>query len=422
MQARTTQMGIIQTSHIHFDAFAGASGDMIIGALLDAGASFEQLQADLATLRLEGYTLSLQRVKRAAIDCAKFDVTVTAAQPPSHAPHHDHRHDHHGRGFREIATILESADLSARVKDRAKAVFWRLAEVEGRVHGIPPEAVHFHEVGAVDAIVDIVGACLCFEQLGVEHFTSAPLRTGFGLIACAHGQYPIPAPGTAELLKGVPWYAGDIEGEFTTPTGAAIITTLCQHYTPAPTFTVTHIGYGAGTRDTHHLPNALRVFLGGAASAAGEAQQVISMLEANLDDQSPQQLGYVMEQLLAAGALDVFFTPIHMKKNRPAVLLTVLSRPEDESRLAEIIFRETTTLGIRTRQTARYTLPRRQVQVTTAVGQVRVKVATLADGTEKISPEYEDCRHLAEATGQPLWQIYAAASEAYEKQRTVNAE
>ena len=447
-------MSTVHARHLHFDTFAGASGDMIIGALLDAGASFDRLQSDLEQLGLGGYTLSLRRVRRAAIDCAKFDVRLTDTSDAEaiphrhpHEGHHEHHHHHpephhhephppephhhghrHGRGIREILALLDAANLNARVRARAKAIFWRLAEVEGRVHGISPEDVHFHEVGAVDAIVDIVGACLCLEQLGVEHITSAPLRVGFGFVACAHGRYPIPAPGTAELLKGVPFYAGDVEGEFTTPTGAAIITTLCRSYTRTPPFTVTHTGYGAGTRDTPGFPNALRVFLGTDGQPADRPDeetpslQRISTLEANLDDQSPQELGYVLERLLAAGALDVFFTPVYMKKNRPAVLLSVLCRPTDEERLAQLIFRETTTLGVRVRPALRHILPRRQVRVVTPDGEVEVKVATLADGTEKISPEYEACRRLAEATGRPLRQVYAAAREAYEKQRTASAE
>jgi len=442
-------MAIVQARYLHFDTFAGASGDMIIGALLDAGASFDQLQTDLEKLGLGSYMLSLHRVKRAAIDCAKFDVQLANAVQASaeyhqlaHHPHkseleHPHHHEHHhlkqphdhghGRSIREIVAILEAADLPTRVKERAKAIFWRLAEVEGRVHGIPPEAVHFHEVGAVDAIVDIVGACLCFEQLGIEHFSSSPLRVGFGFITCAHGRYPIPAPGTAELLRGVPFYAGDVEGEFTTPTGAAIITTMCQSYTQTPPFIVTHTGYGAGARNTPELPNALRVFLGTDAQAPchpqpGTPTQSISILETNLDDQSPHELGYVLEQLLAEGALDVFFTPVYMKKNRPAVLLTVLCHPEDEGRLMQLIFRETTTLGIRVRPALRHILARRQVCVATPEGEVEVKVATLADGTEKVNPEYEACRRLAKATKRPLRQVYAAVREAYEKQRTTSAE
>ncbi len=449
--------------HLHFDAFAGASGDMIIGALLDAGASLETLRADLSKLRLDGYELSLRRVRRAAIDCAKFDVHLADAdrQPrrhpaeadersapaPSahehshhHAHHrHEHRHDardpgehRHGRGLGEITDIISAAGLSERVTAQALAIFRRLAEAEGRVHGIPPAAVRFHEVGAVDAIADIVGACLCLEQLGVARLTSSPLRVGYGLVACAHGRYPIPAPGTAELLKGAPFYAGDIEGEFTTPTGAAIITTLCEAYPSAPGFIVTHTGYGAGTRDLPGFPNALRAFLGAAPGASAPpdeapfggalARQTIVVLEANIDDQAPQQLGYVMERLLADGALDVFFAPIQMKKNRPAVALTILCRPADEPRLTAAIFRETTTLGIRRRLSDRYALPRREVCVTTAAGAARIKIAAQLDGTEKAMPEYDDCRALAEATGRPLRAVYAEALEAYEKQRRASAE
>lgn len=430
--------------HLHFDAFAGVGGDMIIGALLDAGASFETLCADLAKLRLDGYEPGLRRVRRAAIDCAKFDVHLKddahhhdhpaheAADRPD-ARHHRHHHaHHHARGLGEITDIIAAAGLSERVTRRATAVFRRLAEVEGRVHGIPPEAVHFHEVGAVDAIVDVVGACLCLEQLGVERLTASPLRVGFGLVACAHGRYPIPAPGTAELLRGAPFYAGDIEGEFTTPTGAAIVTTLCTAYMRAPDFIVTRTGYGAGTRDIPGFPNALRVFLGDAPAASAAqgpppfggalARETVVVLEANLDDQSPQQLGYVMERLLADGALDVFFTPIQMKKNRPAVALTVLCRPDDEDRLVAVVLRETTTLGVRRRVSERYALPRREARVTTAAGTARLKVAALPDGTERPTPEYEDCRALAEATGRPLRAVYAEVMEAYEKQRTGSAE
>lgn len=401
---------------------------MIIGALLDAGASFETLCADLHKLRLDGYRLELRRVRRAGIDCAKFDVHLTDADHHHHQAHAADDHHHHGRGLGEITDIIAAAPLSERVKTQAVAVFRQLAEVEGRVHGIAPEAVHFHEVGAVDAIIDVVGACLCLEQLGVERLTSSPLRVGFGLVACAHGRYPIPAPGTAELLKGVPFYAGDIEGEFTTPTGAALVTTLCEAYARTPDFTVTHTGYGAGTRDIFGFPNALRVFLGTASKAAASpnggalADETIAILEANLDDQAPHQLGYVMERLLADGALDVFFTPIQMKKQRPAVTLTVLCRPEDESRLATLVFRETTTLGVRRRLSNRYTLPRREVRVTTKDGMVRLKVAALPDGTETATPEYDDCRALAATTNKPLRVVYAEALQAYEKQRSGNAE
>ncbi len=416
--------------HLHFDAFAGVSGDMIIGALLDAGGSFDRLCTDLAKLRLDGYELQLRRVKRAAIDCAKFDVVLKAP-----ASHHHHSHEPktaHGRGLAEITAIITAAGLSERVTTQSIAIFRRLAEVEGHVHGLPPEAVHFHEVGAVDAIVDIVGACLCLEQLGVARLTASPLRVGFGLIACAHGRYPIPAPGTAELLRGVPFYAGDLEGEFTTPTGAAILTTLCAAYTRTPDFTVTHTGYGAGDRDIPGFPNALRVFLGPAPNVTTQQHpavagavptcETIAVLEANLDDQSPQQLGYVMARLLAEGALDVFFTPIQMKKNRPAVALTVLCRPADEARLVAAIFQETTTLGLRRRMSDRYTLPRREVHLTTAAGVVRLKSATLPNGLEKVMPEYDDCCALAEATGKPLQVIYAEVLKAYEKQQSQNAE
>ncbi|OYT71521.1 MAG: TIGR00299 family protein [Chloracidobacterium sp. CP2_5A] len=437
-QAGNFAMETIRGRRLHFDAFAGASGDMIIGALLDAGASFETLRADLAKLRLDGYELSLRRVKRAAIDCAKFDTHLAEADhrhprpPASAADDHQDRDHHHGRGLGEITDIIATADLSERVKAQSILIFRRLAEAEGRVHGIAPEEVHFHEVGAVDAILDVVGACLCLEQLGVERLTASPLRVGFGLVACAHGRYPIPAPGAAELLKGAPFYAGDIEGEFTTPTGAAIIATLCDAYARAPNFTVTHTGYGAGTRDLPNFPNALRVFLGDASGAAAPLSdksdggalicETIAILEANLDDQSPQQLGYVMERLLADGALDVFFTPIQMKKQRLAAALTVLCRPEDEGRLAAVIFRETTTLGLRRRLSERYALPRREARVTTASGAARIKIAAQPDGTETATPEYDDCRALAEATGKPLRTIYAEALEAYEKQRREGAE
>ncbi|MBX7218934.1 MAG: nickel pincer cofactor biosynthesis protein LarC [Blastocatellia bacterium] len=459
---------------LYFDCFAGISGDMTIGALLALGVDFNALREELRKLNLDGYELSVRETTRAHLSCLKFDVTIegklqqplpldrteTQHHQHDHGHHHDHDHGHHHdhhphdsdshlspqpsvlspetapqssalspdnsphshphRTVTDIRAIIAASRLSPWVKTTAAKIFWRLAEAESIVHGIPPQAVHFHEVGAVDAIIDIVGACIGFEMLGIEHFVASPLNVGFGFIKCAHGKYPIPAPGTAELLKGVPYYSLDIEGEFTTPTGAAIVTTLCQQFTRSPGIVSEKIGYGAGGRDFANFPNALRLVLGQTETAVERQKtkreaDLVTVIEANIDDMNPQIYGHVMDRLFANGALDVFYTPIQMKKNRPGTLLSVLCEPDRMASLSYVLFQETTTLGVRYREMHRFTLGRKLVPVETEFGTVRVKTGILDGDTIKIMPEFEDCHRLALTAGVSLSEVQAAAVIAFHK-------
>jgi hypothetical protein len=382
---------------------------MFIGALLDCGLAFEFLKSELTGLGVEGYELSLARVDRSGISAAKFDVHV-------HSEHHEHHHDHSHRHLSEIKRIISSSNLSDRVKERAQTIFQRIGEAEAKIHNLPIEKVHFHEVGAIDSIVDIVGACIALDALQIERIISSPLHVGSGTFKCAHGTYPVPGPATAELLKGVPVYSKDVEGELVTPTGAAIIATLAGSYGQMPMMKVEKVGYGAGARDYPKFPNVLRAIIGELEEDADQTPAAVTVIEANLDDLSPQVFGHLMEKLLAAGALDIFYTPVQMKKNRPGVLLTLLGKPEDRERMCEIIFRETTTLGVRYRNEQREILRREHVTVETEYGAIRIKVARAQDGrVMSCSPEFDDCRAAAERHQAGLRDVQTAALKAYVK-------
>lgn len=390
----------------YFDCFSGASGDMILGGLVSAGLSPETLRAELAKLPVQEYTLDIRDVKKQGFAAIKVDVAIT--EKPKH------------RHLSTILKIINDANLPPRVKDLAGKTFTRLAEAEAKVHGTTPEAVHFHEVGAVDAIVDIVGAMIGIEQLGIDQVVCAPIPTGYGTVTCDHGVMPIPAPATAELLTGVPLAESDEPGELTTPTGAAILTTLAEHFGAMPAMTIDRIGYGAGTRDGRRRANVLRVLIGEAApttkttslqAGSPEAQDAdeVVVLETNLDDATGQQIGYTFEALFAAGALDVFTTPITMKKNRPGVLLTVLAPFERQRSCEEVLFAETPTFGIR-----RYTCTRRKLirsfePVTTRYGIIQMKVGR--DGASHVIavPEYEDCARSAREHGVSLAEVVQEA-------------
>jgi uncharacterized protein (TIGR00299 family) protein len=416
---------------LYLDCFAGASGDMFIGALLDCGLDFEFLKAELAKLGVEGYELSLARVDRSGISSAKFDVHLnTDGHSHTHHHHeHSHDHDHHHhehshephhhdhRALSQIKHLISASALSAPVKERAQAIFQRIGEAESKIHGIPIETVHFHEVGAIDSIVDIVGACIGLEALRIERIVSSPLHVGSGTFNCAHGTYPVPGPATAEILKGVPIYSKEIEGELVTPTGAAIIATLASGYGNLPAMKVERVGYGAGTRSYPKFPNVLRAILGNTEEASSEeTPATIVVLEANIDDLNAQVFGYLMEKALAAGALDVFYTPVQMKKNRPGVLVTLLCRPEDRERMSELIFRETTTLGVRYRTEQREILQREQVAVETVFGAIRIKVARASDGNVvNYAPEFDDCRDAGERHQAAIRVVQMAALQAYAK-------
>src|SRR5262245_56157662 len=414
---------------LYLDCFAGASGDMLVGAMLDCGLDFELLRSELLKLGVGGYELSLKRALRSGISAAKFDVhLIGEAHSHDHESRrrHGHPHEHnpqsairnphtHHRSLSEIKRIIASSSLSDRVKGRAQTIFQRIGEAEAKIHGISIEAVHFHEVGAIDSIVDIAGACVAFDALKIERIMSSPLHVGSGTFQCAHGTYPVPGPATAELLKGVPIYSKDIEGELVTPTGAAIISTLAESYGPAPVMRIEKIGYGAGTRDYPKFPNALRAIVGELEEDADRTPSNVTVIEANIDDLNAQVFGYLMEKALAAGALDIFYTPAQMKKNRPGVLLTLLCNPPDRERMCDLIFRETTTLGVRYRNEQREILKREFVAVETEYGLIRIKVSRASDGrVMNASPEFEDCRAAAEKHRVGLREAQTAALKAYD--------
>lgn len=310
--------------------------------------------------------------------------------------------------------MISASALSERIKARAQAIFQRIGEAESKIHGIPIETVHFHEVGAIDSIVDIVGACIAFEALNIDRIISSPLHVGSGTFKCQHGTYPVPGPATAELLKGVPIYSKDIQGELVTPTGAAIISTLAESYGQTPAMKIEKIGYGAGTREYPKFPNVLRAILGQLEQDADRTPTTVTVIEANIDDQNAQIFGFLMEKALAAGALDLFYTPVQMKKNRPGVLLTLLCKPEDRERMCDLIFRETTTLGVRYRNEEREILMREFVTVETEYGPIRIKVGRTKDGSvANTSPEFEDCKAAAEKYQVGLHDVQTVALIAY---------
>lgn len=379
---------------ILLDCFSGISGNMFIGALLDAGLQESELRDMLKKLPVTGYKLQIARVNKGGVSATHFDVEL------DHAVHQPHRH------LEDIVGVIEKSGLSAAVKRRSIAVFRALAEAEGKVHGEAPDHVHFHEVGAVDAIIDIVGTVFALERLGVEKVYADSITTGKGFVKCAHGLLPVPAPATAELLNGIPYRQGDVEKELVTPTGAALLKVLCDGYGGAPgSFTGERVAYGAGTRDLAS-PNVLRARLGILAAGAGGGLEV---LEANIDDSNPQVFGYVMERLFAAGALDVWLTPVQMKKNRPAVVLSVLAPAGLRAELENIIFFETTTIGVRRYRVERTAAERRTEKVSIPEGEVAVKVSLIGGKVCTVTPEYEDCRALAEKSGAPLKVITDAA-------------
>lgn len=380
----------------YFDCIAGVSGDMLLGALVDAGLSMESLQEKLAMLNLGGeFKIEAHKVSKNGFGATKLDVIL---------PEHQH-----GRHLAEIEAILHASNLPEKLQEQAASIFRRMATVEAGIHGQPVEQVHLHELGGVDTIVDVVGTLAGLAELGVERVTASPLPLGRGFVQGAHGQIPLPAPATVALLKDVPVRGSDIEKELVTPTGAALLSTLCVSFGPIPAMTLTGQGYGAGGRDLP-IPNVLRLLLGeqtGVSQAA--AIETLLLLETNVDDHSAEINGYVMERLLASGALDVFFTPIQMKKNRPATLISVLCRPSDGNALETILFTETSTLGVRRQLVERRCLERTSVTVETPFGPIRVKIARLPDGSSKCAPEYEDCRQAAQAHNVPLREVYAAA-------------
>jgi len=449
----------------YLDCFSGMSGDMFLGALVDAGVPARLLEETVAALDI-GARLEVSRVNRSGISATKVDVYVHGEkelprevyweqQAHGHSHEHQHRHGHghghnqehvelrehnygrtessqragpalsavegapapheHGRGLKEIREIIGKAGISEGAKSTVIAIFEALGAAEAKVHNIDIEKVHFHEVGAVDAMVDIVCASVGAEALGVDEIVCSPLNVGGGTVKCAHGTFPVPAPATVELLKNAPVYSSGIQAELVTPTGAAIVKTLASRFEPFPEMKIEKTGYGAGTRDFPRHANVVRLTIGEAQPelAAKTPQETVTVLQANLDDLNPQVFGYVMDRLLEEGALDAFGAPVQMKKNRPGMLLTVLCRPEDASKLTELIFTETTTLGVRRREENRQALARKWTTVATRWGDVRLKVASLNGTVTNYAPEYEDCRRIAMEHHVPLKSVMQEAVQAY---------
>jgi pyridinium-3,5-bisthiocarboxylic acid mononucleotide nickel chelatase len=408
---------------LYFDCFSGAAGDMIVGALIDAGVPLADVRHALGSLAVSPEAVWTDRVVRAGISATKFCVQgeETAQEDAAHSEpaREAHAHSHGGtavathqhRSLPEIFRLIDGSALSGAGKDRAKALFEKLGEVEAAIHGTSLDAVHLHEVGALDSIVDIVGTVYALEALGVQQVVSSPLNLGGGTVRSSHGVYPIPAPATLQLLQGAPVYAGRQKSELVTPTGALIVTAYASSFGPVPAMTVKRIGYGAGSRDFVDAPNVLRVLIG-EADATAPSHQVVT-IEAEIDDMNPQIFGLLMDRLLQDGALDVFYTPIQMKKNRPGTLLTVIAAPQARERLTSIVFRETTTIGVRYREMTRECLDREIVTVTTTLGPVRMKVARRDGVIFNAAPEFEDCVKLATEHGRPLKDVQALASRAF---------
>ncbi|HZT59635.1 MAG TPA: nickel pincer cofactor biosynthesis protein LarC [Pyrinomonadaceae bacterium] len=392
---------------LYFDCFAGISGDMTLGALVAAGVDSRSLKEQLALLDVEGYEIGFETVDRSGISATRAVVRLTQDEK-----HHRHLSDIHA--------IIRRSRLSEAIKERASKIFTRLAEAEARVHNVAVERIHFHEVGAVDAIVDVVGACIGFELLGVERFAASALHVGSGTVEMAHGRFPVPPPAVAELLRAAPIYSTDITGELVTPTGAAIVSTLCESFGPVPRMKISATGYGAGGREYKKFPNVLRVFVGESEPETSEVDgggdvedEVLTMVETNLDDVSPQVLGHVLELALARGALDCFFTHAQMKKNRPGVLVSILCRPEQREEMIELLFAETPTFGVRSHEVKRRALERESVTVETEFGRIAVKVGRSRGRVVSVTPEFDECRAAALKASVPLREVQDAARAAF---------
>ena len=380
---------------LYFDCFSGASGDMIVGALLDLGVDFEKLRGALESLEVSGYGMSATKVKKKGVMATQFHV---ALDPNTKQPH---------RHLRHVVEIIDKGRLPDSVKDASKETFRRIAESEAKVHGTTVEKVHFHEVGAIDSIVDVVGAHFCLNEIGCERIAASPLHVGTGTVECAHGTMPVPAPATALLLEGIPCYGGEVQAELVTPTGAALLAQVSSSFGPMPAMKVGRIGYGSGTRDLPDRANVLRVIEG--ETTESRATETVTIIETNVDDMVPELVPVLIDEVLKAGARDAFVVPVIGKKGRPGHLISVLSDPERADDLAGIVFRSSTTLGVRMRQEQRICLEREWKDVRTPWGTVRVKVGRFGDERTVASPEFEDCRKLAADAGVPVMQVYRAA-------------
>ncbi|HXE81652.1 MAG TPA: nickel pincer cofactor biosynthesis protein LarC [Vicinamibacterales bacterium] len=419
---------------LYFDCFSGAAGDMLLGAFLDSGLPLDDLRRALGSLGVEGYELAAEKVLRAGVSATKFRLierdaaaaAVRAAHGHSHAHTHresGHRHHEHGpaghhhgghqahRTLHEICHLIDHSALSPAGKDRAKALFTRLAETEAEIHQMPIERVHLHEVGALDSIIDIVGVVFAFEWVKADRVVVSALNVGSGTVQSAHGVYPVPAPATVRLLKGIPIYASGPRAELLTPTGALLLTGYADEFGAMPAMRVQQVGYGAGDRDFPDTPNVVRLVIG--ESAERVAAERLVVLECEIDDMNPQIFGVLMDRLYAAGALEVFFQPVQMKKNRPGTLVTVLAAPERTEDVKGVVFRETTTIGIRHHEVQRERLEREAVIVETAFGPIRFKVARRAGAVTNAAPEFDDCVRAAAEHGVPVKDVQAAAAKAW---------
>jgi pyridinium-3,5-bisthiocarboxylic acid mononucleotide nickel chelatase len=424
----------------YFDCFSGISGDMVLGALVDAGAELAALEKELRKLKLPGWSISAEKVRRGAIAATQVRVHVDDGHGEGGVRGHNRgeaeekrRHDglrhssgqagatnaHHHRGLSEIVSMIDAARLAPRTADRAKRIFQRLGEAEAKVHGVSIEKVYFHEVGAVDSIVDIVGAAIGFDLIGIDEFACSAMDVGGGQVSTQHGTLPVPAPATVELLRGVPTHSSGIQRELVTPTGAAIATTLSTTFGAIPAMRLRGVGYGAGGAELSEKANVLRLLVGERIESGiveyGDSS--VTVIETNLDDMSPQIYGYVAEKALAAGALDIFSTPAQMKKNRPGLLVTILSEPHNVAPLIDLLFRETTTIGVRTYDVRRKTLDREMVPVETRFGTVRMKVSRMNGSLLTATPEFDDCQVIAAERGVALKEVIAAASFEFQKRR-----
>lgn len=383
---------------LYFDCFAGASGNMVLGALIAAGVDADALKNELNKLNLPDFELAVEKVDRSAISSTHVRVDIPDEKKHRHLP--------------EIERIINESALSDSVKERAVAIFRRLAAAEASVHGIELSKVHFHEVGAFDAIIDIVGSCIGFEMLGIEQFAASKIHVGSGFVDMAHGKFPVPPPAVAELLKAAPFYSTEIEGELITPTGAAIISTLCDSYGPIPKLTLESTGYGAGSRVYDKFPNVLRIMIGEAVPLnRSNGTETLSVLETNVDDLSPQILGHFMDRALEEGALDCWFTPIQMKKNRPATLVSVLCKTADEPKFLDLFYRETSTIGVRIQRIERASLEREFTTVSTEYGDINVKTASTSGEIVNRQPEFEDLKAAAAASGVTVKQVIDAVAK-----------
>ena len=418
---------------LYFDCFSGAAGDMVLGALVDAGLPLEELRAALGSLAIDGASVSAEKVVRAGLSATKFSVHELGVgdRAPAHDHdhhHHDHHHSHqaehqhehaatavahaHGqRSLAEINALVERSALPAAAKVKARSLFQRLAEVEAAIHQVPVEKIHLHEVGALDSIIDIVGAVFALEWFKPDRILSSPLNVGGGMVNSAHGLFPVPAPATAKLLEGIPVYSSGAQRELVTPTGALLISAYASAFGPIPPMTIDRIGYGAGDRDPLDTPNVLRVLIGQGVDESTSEQIVV--LECEIDDMNPQLFGPVMDKLYAAGALEVYFAAVQMKKNRPGTLLTILSSPDLRQNLVSIVFRETTTIGVRYHEVTRERLEREIITVQTPVGAIRFKIARFGGHIVNASPEFEDCLRVASEKGLAVKDVQAIAGKAY---------